>query len=224
MCQQLHAVRTFKALVSIGKMPADIAKGSRPQKGIHQSMHGNVSIAVPVKAKFIRHFNPAQNKFAVFRKAVHIKACTYPKLRNFYFLLHSHSPVCTNFFCQKQIFRRGNFNVFVTSFGNGNFYSQPLHQRSVIRYCRAAQVFAAVSAVQKFRLKNLRRLHGTQQAALRCTGHKAVFINKLNSVFYRHRRYGRPIFYGSFQSALKHLFAGKRACAVMHGNKTAAAG
>ena len=74
--QKKHTVCTFVFFIGIGEMLSDIAKCRRTKKSINHCMNKHIGIAMPQKPFFVRDFDAAYYKVAVFNQSVCIKSCS----------------------------------------------------------------------------------------------------------------------------------------------------
>ncbi|MNW10022.1 hypothetical protein D3C71_2071570 [compost metagenome] len=77
MLQQLQAVCILERRVSIGKMPADIAKPQSPQDGIADCVQQHIRIGVAQQPLFIRNRYTANNTRSSLYQLVYIKTLSY---------------------------------------------------------------------------------------------------------------------------------------------------
>ena len=72
MLQELHARHAFPAIVTVGKVPAEIAERRRAQECVLDGMQQHVGVRMPQKSVFMRDVDAAHDELAPRHQTVHV--------------------------------------------------------------------------------------------------------------------------------------------------------
>ena len=72
MLQELHARHAFPAIVTVGKVPAEIAKRRRAQEGVLDGMQQHIGVRMSQEPIFMRDVDAAYDELAPCHQAVHV--------------------------------------------------------------------------------------------------------------------------------------------------------